>query len=80
MQIFTSGALNSSDGFYWVLIVFVGGVITIVILAMFILIIFESYRAFKYSKLYEDVRCVCVFVYASECVCVGVGEWREKQS
>ena len=41
---------------YWLLIVFVGSIITAAITVMIGLVIFESYRAFKFATLYEDVR------------------------
>jgi hypothetical protein len=41
---------------YWTLIVFVGAIITMSIAIMVALVIFESYRAFKFANLYEDIR------------------------
>ena len=55
-QIFSSKALSPGSFFYWLLIIFVGTTIVLAIVVMAVLVMFESYRAFKYSKLYEDVR------------------------
>ncbi len=55
-QIFSSKALSPGTFFYWLLIIFVGTTIVLAIVVMAVLVMFESYRAFKYSKLYEDVR------------------------
>jgi hypothetical protein len=43
---------------YWALILFVGGTMTCALLVMLALVIFESYRAFKFATLYDDVRWV----------------------
>jgi hypothetical protein len=73
-QIFSSGALRPGSGGYWFLIVFVAGVISLSILVMFLIIIFESYRAIRYSNLYKTLtyvawsacRLVCAFPLSVE--------------
>lgn len=79
MQIFTSGALPTGDYRYWILVIFVGGTIASSLLIMFLIIIFETMRAFRYSKLYQEVRCVpfltqlfCMLFTCSPCnvICV----------
>jgi hypothetical protein len=57
-QIFSSEALSRGSIGYWFLIVLVGATITASIAVMIGLVIFESFRAFKFATLYEDVRCV----------------------
>ena len=56
VQIFSSKAMARGSFGYWLLIVFVGSIITAAITVMIGLVIFESYRAFKFATLYEDVR------------------------
>jgi hypothetical protein len=51
---------------YWALIVFVGTIISTAIVVMIALVIFESYRAFKFANLYDDIRYVC-FVCFLDC-------------
>jgi hypothetical protein len=53
---------------YWALIVFVGTIISTAIVVMIALVIFESYRAFKFATLYDDIR----FVGAVGCPVVRV--------
>jgi hypothetical protein len=57
-QMFTSGAVRDGSAGFWALVVFVGGVISFAILAMFVLIGFETVRAFRFAHLYQDIRCV----------------------
>jgi hypothetical protein len=57
-QVFSSEALPRGSFGYWLLIVFVGTTITVAIAIMILLVIFESFRAFKFATLYEDVRWV----------------------
>ncbi len=57
-QIFSSKAMPRGSFGYWLLIVFVGTIISTAILVMIGLVIFESYRAFKFATLYDDIRCV----------------------
>ena len=52
---FSSGGVHEGSWLYWLLIVFVAGVISLSILVMFILILFESYRALRYSTLYRTL-------------------------
>jgi hypothetical protein len=55
-QMFTSGAVRDGSAGFWALVVFVGGVISFAILAMFVLIGFETVRAFRFAHLYQDIR------------------------
>ena len=62
-QIFSSKAMSRGSFGYWALIVFVGTIITTAIVVMIALVIFESYRAFKFANLYDDIRwvaCMCL--------------------
>ncbi len=60
LQIFSSKAMSRGTFGYWLLIVFVGAIITTALVVMIALVIFESYRAFKFANLYDDIRYVCV--------------------
>jgi hypothetical protein len=60
---------------YWLLIVFVGTIISTAILVMIGLVIFESYRAFKFATLYDDIRCVPCGVVNVEAPEDGTGGW-----
>jgi hypothetical protein len=55
VQVFSSQALDVGSVGYWLLVVFVGGVIGLSILFMVLLVIFETYRAVKYSHLYQKL-------------------------
>ena len=54
-MIFSSGALTQGSWGSWLLTVFVAGVISLSILVMIILILFESFRAVRYSNLYRSL-------------------------
>ncbi len=66
-QVFSSNALSHGSFGYWVLIVFVGSVISLSLFVMTAIIVFESYRALKFSALYEFARygsCVVLFSFS----------------
>ncbi len=56
VQVFSSDALEHGSFGYWLLIVFVGTTISLSFAAMLGLIVFESFRAFKFASLYDDIR------------------------
>jgi hypothetical protein len=58
LQVFSSKALAPGSVGYWLLIVLVGSIITLSVLVMLALVVFESYRAMKFATLYTDIRWV----------------------
>lgn len=58
VQVFTSGALTKGSLSYWVLVVFVGGMIALSVVTMAFIVAFETYRALRFSRLYQELRCV----------------------
>lgn len=68
-MVFTSGALTVGSWGHWTLLVVVGSIIALSIVVMVCLVGFETFRAMKYSHLYQKLR----YVDAEPVWCCGDG-------